>query len=143
MLSKFLALSWSDRWLLIAATFWLGLSRLALLIIPFKFIAPFLGQHMSESDHQVDLDTAKKAERIGWAVLAAARRTPWESACLAQAMAAKRLLQHWNIPSTLYLGMAKDDENELQAHAWVRCGSIILTGESHLHRYAVVSTFAD
>ena len=36
------------------ATFRLGISRLAILILPFRWIAPFLGQHMASSDEKVE-----------------------------------------------------------------------------------------
>ena len=72
--------------------------------------------------------------------------TPWESACLAQAFAAKAMLRCRGITSTLYLGLAKNEQggqSGLLAHAWLRSGSLILTGEPGKDQYTVVATFAE
>ena len=98
---------------------------------------------MAESGQNLDATAMARAQIIGWAVRAMARRTPWESACLVRAVAAKRMLRRRGIPSTLYLGLARDESRELEAHAWLRCGSHLLAGQPGHERYAVVSTFAE
>lgn len=141
-LRKLRDLSWADRGLLLEALLWLGLARLALLTVPFKWIAPLLGDHMVETTQALGSHAEAHILRIGWDVRAVASRTPWESACLAQAIAANCMLQRRGISSTLYLGMAKGESEEWQAHAWLRCGPHILTGGPGHSKFAVVSTFA-
>lgn len=141
-LRKLRELSWADRGLLLETLWWLGVARLALLTMPFRWIAPYLGQQKAETNRELGPYPEKDVLRIGWAVQVVARRTPWESACLAQAIVANWLLRRRGIPSTLYLGMAKGNCGEWQAHAWLRCGPHILTGEPGHGRFAVVSTFA-
>ena len=98
---------------------------------------------MSESDRGGDLAVDSRAYRIGWAVRTMSRRTPWNSNCLAQAIAAKRMLRRRGTACTLYLGLAKDAHDELAAHAWLRCGNRVLTGGRLSQRqYTVVSTFS-
>jgi len=140
---KLRELSWADRGLLLEAVWWLGLARLALLIVPFRWIAPYLGRQKAETGPDLGAHPEEEVLRIGWAVRATARRTPWESTCLAQAIAANRLLRRRGISSTLYLGMAKDERDEWQAHAWLRCGPHVLTGGPGHERFAVVTTFAN
>jgi hypothetical protein len=82
-------------------------------------------------------------ERVSWAVQTMSGCTPWESNCLAQAIAAKRMLQQFEIPSTLYLGVARKDSEELEAHAWLRSGTVVVTGARERVRFTVVSTFAE
>jgi hypothetical protein len=53
------------------------------------------------------------------------------------------MLQRRHIPSTLYFGLAKDDIGQLKAHAWVRSGTLVLTGAEVMHDFTVVATFAD
>ncbi|HZD11211.1 MAG TPA: lasso peptide biosynthesis B2 protein [Candidatus Binatia bacterium] len=142
MLAKVRRLSWAERRLLLEAFLWLGAARFCLLIIPFRRIAPLLGAHMAQTGDDVSLETARLAQRVGWAVSAAARRTPWESACLAQAIGAKAMLRRRQIDSTLYLGVARDEKQALTAHAWLRCGSAIVTGGDH-SSYTVISSFAE
>ncbi len=142
-LGKFRQLSWADRLLLLEATVWLALVRLALLTVPFRRIAPRLGTLQHESATAVPSPTVQSASRIGWAVRAMARRTPWESACLAQAISAKAMLRRRHIHSTLYLGVAKNKTQPMQAHAWLRCGAAILTGAAGHEQYTILSSFAE
>jgi len=142
---KLRTLTGQERWLLVEATLGLGVSRLLLLTVPFRFIAPRLGiQTTKPSVPPMNLEPAPAAselERIGWAVRAMARRTPWESACLAQAMTAKVMLRRRSLPSSLFLGLAKDENSDLQAHAWLSCGSTIVTGGEEHHRFTIMSSF--
>ena len=145
-------LSWTDRWLLLEATLWLGVARIAILTVPFRKLAKHLGEQMAESPHSDQSAQETRLSRISqisWAVRGMSGYTPWESACLAQALAAKAMLRCRGIASTLYLGLAKDKHNEqdrqsgLLAHAWLRSGSIILTGGPGKDQYTVVATFAE
>lgn len=143
---KLLRLSWTDKGLLLEALVWLGLARAAILVLPFRWLARHLGQYMHESPHadaESDPRTRPQLVRVSWAVREMSRYTPWQSACLAQAIAAKIMLRRRGIVSTLYLGLAKDDPGTLLAHAWLRSGSMILTGGPGSQRYTVVATFAE
>ena len=134
-LHRLLRLSWAERLLLIEASFWLGLARLAILALPFRWIAPRLGRHVAGAAPAGAPGQADRLRRIAWAVTAASRHTPWKSACLAQAIAAKVMLRLRGLPSTLYLGVAKDGDGGLDAHAWLRSGDLILTGERGRERF--------
>ncbi|MCA9953774.1 MAG: lasso peptide biosynthesis B2 protein [Ardenticatenaceae bacterium] len=142
-LGKLWRLRWPDRLLLLEAIFWLALARLALLVVPFRRIAPLLGTLQHESAAAVPDKTAHSANRIGWSVRTMARRTPWESACLTQAVSAKAMLHRRHIHSTLYLGLAKNNSQAMKAHAWLRCGAAILTGEAGHEQFTVLSSFAE
>ncbi len=142
-LATFRRLSRANRWLTLEALIWLGLSRLAVLTLPFRWIAPYMGQTQAVSpvdDASVDEEQVKRVARaIRWT----SRHTPWDSNCLAQALTAKRMLHRRRINCTLYLGLAKDQDDQLEAHAWLRSGAFILTGGRGSRRYAVVATFAE
>ncbi|NCJ08052.1 lasso peptide biosynthesis B2 protein [Synechococcales cyanobacterium C] len=128
---------WLEAWL------WLGLARSLILTVPFKHIAPHLGTHRAESSLSLSPEEAIVAREVSQAIWRAARNTPWKSNCLAQAIAAKRMLQRRGVSSTLYLGVNKDAAGELAAHAWVRCGEFWLTGGRGELHYTVVSTFTE
>ena len=128
--------------MLLEAVLWLALARLGLLILPFHRLAPWLGAHMAQTGRALDTRAEGLAQEVGWAVRAVARRTPWESACLAQAIAAKAMLRRRGLPSTLYLGVARDEARRLTAHAWLRCGAEVITGGDY-SEYAVISSFGD
>ena len=139
---KFLDRPGEDRRLLVEAFCWLGLARLAILTVPFRRIAPFLGRTMKELPHDESRHLALAAG-ISRAVETAARHTPWESKCLARAMAAKLMLRRRGARSTLYLGLAKDENGGLLAHAWLRYGEMILTGAPVHMQCTVIATFAE
>lgn len=132
-------LSSADRGLLVEATLRLAVARLALLI-PFRFVSPHLGAPMQETSD----DGADRAllRRVSWAIGAVSRRAPWRCRCLEQGIAAKMMLRRRRLPNTLYLGLARG-ERQLEAHAWLRSGTVYVTGGEGRERFSVVSTFAD
>lgn len=142
LIDAFLRLSWGDRWRFAEAVAWLLGARLMLLFVPFRKLASWMGRRMAESP-EVDSHEAELGVRVSWAVCAASRHTPWQTKCLAEAIAAKTMLKLRRVPSTLYLGVAKNDDGELEAHAWLRCGSLILTGGRVRRRFTVIATFAE
>lgn len=131
-----------ERRFFLEACIWLGLVRLAILLLPFRRITPLLGRHMRESPHD-DIADPMLLKTVSWAVQTAGNHLPWECKCLAQAMAAKAMLRCRGVASTLYLGVAKEEECRMQAHAWLRCGQMILTGHQGMDRFTVVAFFAE
>jgi len=131
----------AEQALYLETAFWLGVSRLAILILPFRWIAPFLGTHMAQSDENAYRDR-KTAIFISRAILVMSCHLPWECKCLTQAVSCKMMLQRRRIPSTLYLGVSKKEDGDLNAHAWLRAGDMIILGGGGLESFSVVSTFA-
>jgi hypothetical protein len=138
----FRKLSWRMRMLIFASFVLMGPVRCAILLIPFRYIAPMLGKKNGSSSTDVKHETLVKAARIGWAVETVSRFTPWESKCLVRAITAQILLRGIGTPSTLYLGMAKDKSSQLIAHAWLRCGNLVLTGASESDNFRNIAQFA-
>jgi len=60
-----------------------------------------------------------------------------------QAMTGKVMLRRRGIPGTLYLGLAKDGDSALSAHAWLRCGERILSGGPTHDQFTVIAHFAE
>jgi len=141
---KFINKPAADQLLYIEATFWLGISKLAILILPFRWIAPFLGTHMATSDEHDKTDengTRKTKISVAQAILVMSRHLPWESKCLVQAISGKMMLNRRKVPNTIYLGVAKKENGDLNAHAWLRAGDLVILGGGGLDKFAVVSTF--
>jgi len=142
-LGKFLRLTSSDRLLFVEAAIWLGVARVALRVMPFRWIARFLGKHMAESPDRISLVKKDIVERVSWGVRTASRHMPWECKCLAQAIAGKGMFNLRGVRSTLYLGVAKDDGEKLRAHAWLRSGDVFVTGGHRTNQFVVVSSFRE
>ena len=81
--------------------------------------------------------------RLSWAIELMSRYTPWESKCLVQAITGKLFLRQRRIENTLYLGVAKTQEESLIAHAWLRSGDDIVTGVCDSKEFTVVAKFTD
>ena len=120
------------------AVAYLALARVAVIALPFRVLARRLGVRHAETPATAGTHPASR--RIAWAIAAAARRVPWRSECLEQAIAAKAMLRRRGIASTLYLGMTRDP---VGAHAWLRVGDMNVTGGPDVASYAVVASFAD
>lgn len=157
------SLSWTQQRLLAEALAWLGVLRIALLVLPFRRTAallrlsptsvteasteasglPLNGIHARKpggNDGNVGREN-DVAEGIGWAVRAVGARTPWLSTCLAQSLAGYAMLRRRQVPSVVYLGVAKDGEGDLSAHSWLRCGEGLLTGASGFERYRPIAAY--
>jgi hypothetical protein len=141
-LRRYLRRPLGERLLLLEALACLGLARLAILLLPFRRLVPLLGQQQHETPAADTPTFHPTLQAVARAVAATSRHTPWESACLVQAIAAKLMLKRRGIPSTLHLGVAKED-NRFMAHAWLRSGSCILTGGAGRERFTIISTFAE
>ena len=82
---------------------------------------PLQREHLS---HPASIDV----ERVSWAITLAARYVPWRSDCLIQVMAADRWLRRHDVYADFHLGVAKDVNGGLKAHAWLRYGDLTVTG---------------
>jgi len=140
---SFLRLPWADQALFFGVYGLLGLARLAILTLPFCWISPWLGESVQLAGRSPLLNPgqARAARRAGRLVRMAARYTPWESKCLAQAMVAKFLLVGWRVPYAFYFGVARDPREGMKAHAWVCAGPVYVTGGNGFASYAVVSVY--
>jgi hypothetical protein len=143
-LHRFVGLSRAERRLFLEAVMWLGIFRTVILLIPFRRIAPRLGAHMAETPLRDDVPEKRQlAKDVAMAVIRASRHVPWDAKCLVQAMAGKKMLKRKGIQSTLYLGLARKADHDMQAHAWLRCGERIILGGRGLKHFAVVAAFGN
>jgi hypothetical protein len=135
---------WRDRALLMRATVALAIARVAIALVPFRVIARTLGLRLVGVPPPNDVPCPDPARRVGWAVCTAAANVPWRSTCLIQALAGSMMLTRSGIESTLSVGVAKDGlaPTDVIAHAWLRCGEAVLTGDTEDDRFAELATFA-
>lgn len=126
------------------AAWWsLVVSRLRLSVLTFPRVYPKLGHLMAESPHTDPEGCEGLVEGIALAIDRMRWYLPWQSNCLVRAVAAHRMLSRRGIPHTLYIGMAKSVDGAFEVHAWLRCGSRVVTGGGQLERYAVVAHIAN
>ncbi|HEX7055606.1 MAG TPA: lasso peptide biosynthesis B2 protein [Bacilli bacterium] len=140
--ARYLRLQREMKLLLVEAFFYLGWARM-LKMLPFSRISPSLGVCMRETAMDCEPDRIALIRDISCAVRLMSRYTWWESKCLVMAIAAMKMLKRRGIESTLYLGTAKDAAGNMIAHAWLRSGSMYVTGAEFKDRFTVVATFGN
>ena len=67
----------------------------------------------------------------------------WKDSCLIRALTAKKLLNRMGEKCTLYMGVRKAAGKPMEAHAWLRCGKLIVTGGEIKDAYTVTAIFGD
>jgi hypothetical protein len=138
-----LRLPLADMGLLLEALALLALARMAVLLLPFRWVARVLGKQEAQTPEQEVAAKDWQARRIGAMVRDTARNVLWTSKCLDQALAAKVMLARRGIATTVYFGVNVDEQGQLAAHAWLRSGTRYVTGGKIRDRYTVINTFAD
>ena len=124
-----------EAWLLLHA------SRFLILFFPFKKIAASLGVLNQESIYEISYLLI--ANNIKHAIQRASRYALHSSKCYDQALAGKFMLKWRRLPSTIYFGLSKNDQSQLIAHAWLRFGSNIITGEKGMEDFTIVAFYGD
>ena len=77
----------------------------------------------------VDADPKmRRVRRVVRAVQLASRRVPGAS-CLTQALAARLLLARWGVASQLRIGVARGEQGDFLAHAWLEALGQVVIGD--------------
>lgn len=121
----------------------LGIARLAVLLVPFRWIAAWLGSETGVAPFTPLLlgQETELARDVGQSIALAARYTPWESLCQPQALVARFWLGLFGIPCIVNYGVRKDEKYGLAAHAWVCTGPVAVTGGQAWEEFVVVRSF--
>lgn len=141
-IKKYYKIPFHQKLVIIKTYLLMGFVRFLILFIPFKRVASIMGKPMSESPEEVEPSMLITAKKIAWYVKKLSQYTFWESKCLVQALTTLILLKRRKIPCTLYLGMAKDENNKISAHAWLRCGNEVVTGAYERSGFSMVAYFS-
>jgi transglutaminase superfamily protein len=124
---KFWRLGLAERRMLIQAGLVVVAVRLALWVLPFGVLRRMLARLPAGSAVTAQNDRLP-IERIAWAVMVASSYVPAAS-CLTQALAAQTLLRRHHYAASLQIGVAKDEQGQLHAHAWLESqGTIVIGG---------------
>jgi hypothetical protein len=129
-----------DGRFLVAAGLLLGLTRLGLSVFRLKRFRQALVRISGLPSGMSPSPTSDPVARVQWAVLAASRYVPGTRHCLTQALTAQVLLAHQGRSSQLRLGVAKDEEGQLKAHAWLESDGVAIFGapDSGLQEYQLL-----
>ncbi|MGB7415743.1 MAG: lasso peptide biosynthesis B2 protein [Thermosynechococcaceae cyanobacterium] len=141
-LLKFARLPNCDRILLIKTFALLTAVRLGLWLLPFKQLQQYLNQI---SDRQVpDRKSVRGSvvNKIVWAVDVSCRLMPGQVKCLARALTTQVIVRRQGYTPDLRIGVAKDDQNRLEAHAWLELQGYVVIGLlPDLNRFVPMPSF--
>lgn len=143
-LKRFARLPSTRKRLLGEALVGLALARAAMVCLPFRRIAAWLGTPGPVIPGGAMEEEIRIAREIGWAVGVVARRVPWDGRCLAQALAATGMLRRRGLEGTVSFGAGRNEAagTEFSAHAWLQVGPCIVTGGPGHERFQTLTTFS-
>jgi hypothetical protein len=139
---SFAAMPWSTKWLFAEAVFTAAYVKATLLFLPFRKVALWLGALKGEPDAPAMPYQLSLVKKISFAIKLCDRYAPWPTECYTRSLTAKIMLKRRKLPSTLYFGLRKDEQNSLHGHAWLQCSGIIVTGFCDFSQYTVHSCFS-
>ena len=139
-LRAFWRLPYKEKAIAFEAATVLVVVKIALMILPFKRVARRLSGVGAAPASSAARE--RHAARIGFLIGRSAAVLPFRCDCLPQAIAGKLMLRRRGIPSVLSIGVALDDRG-FRAHAWLRCGSVIVTGAEGVEAFRVITDFSD
>ena len=118
--------------------------RFVLSFLPGTYRLRWMGKVINTQPPFVELSSRQLIliSRVQLAVARVHRYVPWNTECYTQALTAKYLLQKRGIPSLLTIGFKKDQNGEVQGHAWLTINEWVVTGMRHdLNSYIVNGKF--
>lgn len=118
------------KWRLIQVLVLSAYYRWLILHRDFSKISDKLGTYQLEVTTQPSEAQMEEIEMIASSIHMVCAHTWWKSECLVKAFVASRFLKRDNIPGTVYMGVSRDEQGKMIAHAWTKCGEYLVTGGS-------------
>jgi len=140
LLLQFLALPPRARRCTAEAVLYLLATRLAFDALPLPHALRLL--RITQGGFPLSQVAEAEADEVASAIARAARHVPFRAACLQQAFTALLMLRRRSLSATVQLGVAKDGQGKLKAHAWSRCGEVPVTGADAADGFAAVAVFS-
>ncbi len=130
-----------DRRLVFEAGLLLFIVSVAVRVFSFPTLRRLLSDPVQDRQPPGQNVSRTTAQRVGWAVSAAARRVPWRSTCLIETLAAAVMLQRRRCPYDVRFGVRLSSPSaDLHAHAWLEHEGYVVVGDhGNLSDYAMLS----
>ena len=126
-LIKFLRLDFSEKSLLIKSWLLIILVRFGLSIFSFEKLRGILKKYSNPRAKYLNQDI--DVFRVGTLVAIAGRYWYWKKPCLTLALIAKFFLDRRGVETVMHIGVKKDSENKLEAHAWLKYQNQFVIGK--------------
>lgn len=121
---------------------YLAISRIVLIFYSFSHIAKKMGVPQSETGYELTHPKVEITKCLKRHINTISHRLPWHCSCFCQALCAHRILKRKKIEHTIYFGVRSTESDGFSAHAWLRAGKEVITGESELDQFVIINSFA-
>ena len=146
LIYKFLIISFNEKKMFFEAFTLYLFVELLMLLFPFRFYSNFIGNYMK----QVELNNndSNLASLVLIAIKRALKILPYKPKCLVNSIVAKKMLDKRGIKSILFLGLNKNINNKLYAHAWLKISNfsyfipLNLQSEYNTKQFKVIAFFS-
>lgn len=126
-LRKFAALERGRRSLLLEAVIFLFLSKALLLVMPLKTVLAI--SQLPEGIIKTPVQSLLK--ELKWSLQFADKLSLWKNRCLVKSIAGRWMLRRRKIASTLCLGVKHGENENLNAHAWLKVDDYEIVDSGH------------
>ena len=128
LVSRYRQLIPFERRMFFSAVLLVPLIRIGLWVLPFRLMQSWVNRigNLENASARLDRHTSRQ---VAWSVEAASRRIP-RATCLTQGLATQILLGRLGQRAELRLGVARRENGQLEAHAWVETQGRIITGDA-------------
>lgn len=129
-------LSWREKWLYCNTALWLIAVRTGLYLLPFDWLREWIVSSDKSSNEPATIDDVRELteaiERLGRFL------SPLQINCLPQALVGQKLLRRKGFDVQLKIGVLKNRNDLLAAHAWLEYqGQVILGDLQGLKQFTV------
>jgi len=138
---KYKKLNKVEKSLIRKTFFWLLASYFLVRIIPFNWFNHILGVFKKDSSYELNTAQKEKVSQLSISIKRLKKVLPWKTKCFEETIAAKKILEHYHISSTLFLGVKKDSQNKLMAHSWLKVGNNIYFGQKGHKKFSIVGFY--
>lgn len=128
-LRKFWSLPPQDRWLTLRISLLLLLMQASLRLFSFGALRRLL-ERLSRAHPAAKPPPISEAQRLATLITRTGNALIGKDTCLPQALTGQLMLRNRGYPARLHMGVEKNAEGRLNAHAWVECyGQVVLGGD--------------
>ena len=149
LLRKYYSIDKTERKILNRTFFWLIYAFVLVRMIPLRWFSHLLGEFKPArpaggKEEVLEINSGEKEliQMLVKNIRRWKRFLPWKVKCFEEAIAAKKVLEKYKISSTLYMGVDKNTEKELIAHAWLKVGNEIIIGKKGYEKFSVVGFYS-
>ncbi|MBU8892226.1 MAG: lasso peptide biosynthesis B2 protein [Bacteroidales bacterium] len=142
LLRKYYSIDKTERKILNRTFFWLIYAFILVRIVPLKWFSHLLGEFKNEVVVEINSGQKGLIQMLRKNIRRWKRYLPWKVKCFEEAIAGKKVLAKYKIGSTLYLGVDKNTNKELIAHAWLKAGNEIIIGKKGFEKFVVVGFYS-